>query len=80
MMSEYDDMRIIPDEMLEYIVGGALSDPERSMIQTVAQQLKKNGHPYNNAIAWLREQMAGYRLSSDDWGEIEGITQSVYGI
>lgn len=79
-MSEYDDMRIIPDEMLEQVVGGALNKDERAFIQTVAQQLKDNGYPFKNAIAWLSEQTAGYRFSDEDWGEIVGITQSVYGL
>lgn len=77
-MSEINEVVMIPDEMLNSVVGGALTDEGRALILSVTQSLKNNGLLYNNAIAWLREQTAGYRMSDEDWQEVVEIVKSVY--
>ena len=76
-MSKIDETLEIPDEMLESIVGGALSNHERDQFQSVTQKLKKFGLPYENAMAWWHQQTGNY-FSDEDWEEIEGIVKSVY--
>lgn len=77
-MNEINEMVAIPDEMLDSIVGGVFNDDEKETIRTIAQQLKQNGYPYKNTMAWLHEQCAGYRFSEEQWKEIESIVKSVY--
>ncbi|MBR3234601.1 MAG: hypothetical protein IKG11_03195 [Atopobiaceae bacterium] len=77
-MSEIDKMVVVPDEMLSSVVGGKLSSESLDFVRTVSMQLKDNGYPFNNAMAWWHEQCAGYRFSNEDWQEIEGAVRSVY--
>ena len=77
-MGEINEMTMIPDEMLNSVVGGTFTDEGRALLKTVTEQLKGNGMLLNNALAWWREQTAGYRMSDEDWQELETIVKSVY--
>ena len=79
-MGEIDKVVAIPDEVLDSIVGGTLTERGRELFRTSTQKLKNSGLSYNNALAYWRQQTEGNRLSDEDWQEIEDIVNSVYGV
>ena len=82
-MKEFEGMPKIPDEILKSIVGGKLNDGQKESIAKFAQMCKNHGHSYTMALTFFRgfyEGYDGHPFTDEDWQDIEGIFQSVYGV
>ncbi len=68
----------LPDELLELIAGGVVSDADRENARRIAQGFKDNGFPLEGTLAWWRGSSEGF-IDPNDLPEFEEIIRSVYG-
>ena len=51
-MSTINEMAQIPDEALDSIIGGVLTEEVREQVRIITQQLKRIDISYKNAVEW----------------------------
>lgn len=77
-MSEINDAVELPNELLDSIVGGALSEYERHQFREVTEELQRRGFLFHGVMGFWHQQLDGTHFNDEDWQEIEGIVRSVF--
>ena len=78
-MNEFEEMAKIPDEVLESIAGGKLTDRQREAVEDYANEYKSNNWSLDRVLSVYRDDFESPRWTEEDLQEIEEIIKSVYG-
>ena len=80
-MNDNGSLQAIPEELLESIAGGVLTDDDREAIRRGAQISKDNGWSSETAYGVYAAAIVARGTSDDleDLGEIKSIIKQVYG-
>ena len=76
-MDKSDNMLAIPDEFLESIAGGVMTDEDRKSIRSTAQFFKDEGSSQETVLKTLKKTTI-IKGNTEDWPEIKEIILSVF--
>ena len=78
-MSENEGMLAIPDDLLGSIAGGVLDEGTCNSITELTSGWKDNGVP-RDTVMEIWQFWAENKADPEDWPQIEGIVNSIYGV